>query len=181
MLTLGTILEALLGTSTAAAFDMAYEAQSPKDDWREQVDAARRETPPLRTAGAFSEADVDHLRGAFRHAVDSLRRHDSCRELFTALGGQGERLLARSVYVRAKTHEESQICGRRVAAFTSLGSPVTRLCRNFRRLGTEKGALILLHEALHYAGQPEAPHEPDAPTSQELNDRVASSCGLGGR
>ncbi|MDA8016158.1 MAG: hypothetical protein MPN21_01820 [Thermoanaerobaculia bacterium] len=138
-----------------------------------------RTTPvPLRTAGVFSHGDAAHLAGAFRIAVSRLRLHPSCRALFEELGADGEELLAGSLYVRAGSHHETQICGRRVAAFTAIGSPVTRLCRNFRRLDAEQAALILLHEALHFAGLPEAPHEPEAPTSQEINQLVAAGCGL---
>lgn len=134
--------------------------------------------PPLRTAGDFSRGDAGHLAEAYSVAHDRLRLLPSCRALFAPYGADGEDLLAGSLYVQATTHHEAQICGRRVAAFTAVESPVTRLCRNFRRLDAEQGALILIHEALHFAGMPEAPHEKDAMTSQEINELVAESCGL---
>lgn len=158
---------------------IAAEFQFDFEDLLERpVAEAAPPVRPLRTAGSFSRGGSAHLAEAYATAHARLRLFPSCRGLFTAFGGDGEDFLAGSLYVRATGLHETQICGRRVAAFTALGSPVTRLCRNFRRLDAEGGALILIHEALHFAGMPEAPHEKDALTSQEINHLVAESCGL---
>jgi hypothetical protein len=44
-------------------------------------------------------------------------------------------------------------------------------------LDTDKAALVLLHEALHFAGLTEQPHDPRAMTSSEINDMVKDRCG----
>jgi hypothetical protein len=46
-----------------------------------------------------------------------------------------------------------------------VGSPSTFVCRLFQRLGDERAAVVLIHEALHHAGLTEYPQDPEAMTS----------------
>ena len=64
------------------------------------------------------------------------------------------------------------------SAFTEVGSSVTYLCRDFGRLAPEQAAIRLVHEALHHAGLPEAPADPTALASAEINELVARDCRL---
>lgn len=175
------LLLSLFGTTTSDAAEFQFDFDDLLEHSNLLENTVAETTPPirpLRTAGSFSRSAAAHLAEAYAVAHGRLRLFPSCRALFAPFGADGEERLAGSLYVRATNHHELHICGRRVAAFTAIDSPVTRLCRNFRRLDAEQSALILIHEALHHAGMPEAPHEKGAMTSQEINQLVAESCGL---
>jgi hypothetical protein len=112
-------------------------------------------------------------------AIDRLREHGSCRTLFTQLGTDGAEILSRVRYARDGGRRVSPCRGTSVAAYTDLGSSQVWLCPDgFGGLDHQEATMILLHEALHHAGQPEAPHDPDALTSQELNLLVRRNCDL---
>lgn len=112
-------------------------------------------------------------------AIDRLRKHDSCRALFTELGADGVDILSSIRYVRDAAMSTSPCRGRSVAAYTNLDSSQVWLCVDgFGGLDHQEATMILLHEALHHAGVLEAPREPGAPTSQELNQLVRQECGL---
>ena len=61
---------------------------------------------------------------------------------------------------------------------TAVGNPDVVLCRSFARLSDSEAAIILLHEALHLAGQPEYPIDPDAPNGLEITKMVMEGCRL---
>ncbi len=132
-----------------------------------------------RTGPGLSKGWVaDQLRRALPLADQTLAHSSACRGLFHSHGADGRQLLARTLYSPATLDQESRICGRGVAAFTSVGGDHTRLCRTFGRLPTRRAAVVLIHEALHFAGLSESPADPAAPSSNEINRRVEESCGL---
>lgn len=113
---------------------------------------------------------------AYSVALRKLERHSQCREMFSELGADGPSTLEASKFAGVATQVDENLCGRSVSAFTSVGSPVISICDNFVRLSLERGALLLIHEALHSAGLRESPGYPDAMTSLEINAMVARSC-----
>jgi len=52
------------------------------------------------------------------------------------------------------------------------------LCRGFARLSGRQAAIILIHEALHFAGQSEYPIDRRAPDAVGITRMVMQSCGL---
>ena len=110
-------------------------------------------------------------------AKDRLEVSALCRALFDPLGADGSEFLGRTYYQPATYLNEQRVC-RRASAFTMVGNAVTRVCRSFARLPTNRAAATLIHEALHFAGLPESPAHPGAPSSGEINHRVAQSCDL---
>jgi len=112
-------------------------------------------------------------------ALSALQRHAECRTLFAGLDADGHEVLARTRFRIASPRQERTFC-RRCGAFTTVGGRVTVLCRNFAYLSDEESAVMLLHEALHHAGQREYPQERLAPTSFEITQMVARSCGFAG-
>ena len=67
--------------------------------------------------------------------------------------------------------------GNRVA-LARVGSPAVRLCRSFARLSDQRAAIILIHEALHFAGQTEYPSDSRAPDGTAITKMVMESCRL---
>ena len=117
------------------------------------------------------------IRTGFAVAVSRATNVGACAALFRDLGADPVELLGRSLYYPAASNGDNPACANGMMAFTSVGTPVTWVCDRFRRLSTEKAALALLHEALHFAGLPEQPHDPNAMTSSEINDMVKDRCG----
>lgn len=107
-------------------------------------------------------------------------REAGCRALFEPFGTDGRELLLQETYLVARSTGERQTCSSRsAAAFTTVGGERTHLCpRRFVELTVSRAAMILIHEALHHAGMPEWPAEPSAPTSEQLNRLIRSSCRL---
>ena len=139
--------------------------------------AAEAERQPA-VGGRLVPPVESKLKEAFPLARERVRESPSCRKLFEDLGKNGSCSLAVSRYLAATSREEQQVCRRRASAFTRVGSPQTRLCRSFSRLGVEQAARVLIHEALHYAGMRERPAYPEALGSAEINHLVTRSCGL---
>ena len=117
------------------------------------------------------------IRTGFAVAVSRATNGGACTALFHDLGADPVELLGRSLYYPAASNGDNPACANGMMAFTSVGTPVTWVCDRFRRLSTEEAALALLHEALHFAGLPEQPHDPNAMTSSEINDMVKDRCG----
>jgi hypothetical protein len=119
------------------------------------------------------------LRSAQEVAAERLAGHHDCRELFARRGADGARLLSTTEYAVAEAGERDSLCARGAVAFTRLGTDRTTLCRDgFLRLDRQRGAVVLLHEALHVAGMGERPHHPRSLTPQEIDRMVKRSCGL---
>ncbi|MEM7587770.1 MAG: hypothetical protein AAF560_30560 [Acidobacteriota bacterium] len=117
------------------------------------------------------------LEAAFELAYERVQDSPTCRALFSELGHDATEMLRRSRYVPANIMQEQRVC-RRAVAFTGVGSPAVRLCRGFGRLALERAAMVVIHEALHTAGLPEWPLDPEAMTSAEINALVGRSCDL---
>lgn len=136
---------------------------------------------PPANAKSLSRMDpalARRLDEAYAIARQSVERVASCRTLFRHLERPGAQSLTETFYVQASGAQERRICRRGVTAFTEVGGRVTYLCRGFRRLPAPRAAIALVHEALHRAGLEESPRWPEAPSSAEINDRVARACGL---
>lgn len=118
------------------------------------------------------------LHRAFEVAHRRLHDVESCRELFRDLRHDAFAALHFTRYLPAPLIAEQRICRHHVSAYTRVGSRTTRLCRSFAHLAVERAAVVLLHEALHYAGLPESPANPDALSSAAINQLVAASCDL---
>jgi len=118
------------------------------------------------------------IRVGFAMAVAQSRDVPQCGALFRDLGADAGELLGRSYYVPAELNWGKQACPAGVLASTLVGSPLTRVCSGFGELGKKAAALVLLHEALHFAGLPERPHDPGAMAASEINDMVRERCRL---
>ncbi len=114
---------------------------------------------------------------AFELAIGRVRESPACGALFSELGRDGTIVLLNSRYYPAGLINEQKVC-RRASAYTGVGSPAVRLCRSFGRLSVDRAAAVVIHEALHFAGLPEWPADPQAMTSAGINQLVESSCGL---
>lgn len=116
------------------------------------------------------------IRAARRLAGRRVVQSESCSALFAPLERTGaEAVGAMSFDLDA----DPAGCRRGVAAFTQLRGSVVSLCRDWlQRLDRYQLATLLIHEALHHAGLSEAPHDPEAPTSAEINRMVSERCGL---
>lgn len=114
---------------------------------------------------------------AFPIAVDRVREVASCRDLFAGLGADGLQKLTRTIYLPPQPGE-GRTCRGRVTAFTGVDQPHTRLCPAFADLSTDQAVTIVLHEALHFAGLDERPHDPKGLTPLQINRMVESACGL---
>ncbi len=114
---------------------------------------------------------------AYPVALQRVRDLASCQELFSALGADGLEKLSRTIYLPPQPGESST-CRSLVSAFTGVGTPHTRLCPAFGRLRNDRAAIVLIHEALHYAGLGERPSDPDGLTALQINHLVEAACGL---
>jgi hypothetical protein len=109
-------------------------------------------------------------------AQKHLRNHPSCRELFARLGADGVVLLNRTSYYPAGRKQERRHCYGDVHAVTTVGGSAVVLCRSFAHLSDQEAAIILLHEALHFAGQPEYPLDHEAPDARAITRTVMEGC-----
>ncbi len=112
----------------------------------------------------------------FLVALHKLEADVECASLFTNRDGRLRLLNTR--YSPATVQEEMRVCRRGAVALTGVGSAETRLCRTFARLAPERAAVVLIHEALHYAGWSERPVDPEGLESREINAMVSDRCGL---
>lgn len=137
--------------------------------------AAVRTEPNLRR-GFLPEVAVK-IRFGYRLAITRARTIPTCAALFQELGSDPIELLGRSLYCPATLHGGGHLCANGALAFTPIGSPVTWVCDRFKDLSREEAAMVLLHEALHFAGLRERPPDPDAMTASEINGMVEDRCG----
>ena len=115
----------------------------------------------------------------FALAVQRLKEVPGCSSLYADLGTPGPLLLGTTIYLAPEGEEFQQICtDTSAAALTRLHSHVTYLCPPFARLTQRAAAAAILHEALHYAGEPERPVQPEGLSSAEITALVKSRCDL---
>jgi hypothetical protein len=138
------------------------------------VPLATRVVGPMEPAVRWKLERGEHL------AHRRLLRRPACRRLFAALGAEPLQVLAGIHYLPAHDPASRATCRRHGAfAFTSVGSGRTVLCSaSFGQLMPRGAARVVLHEALHFAGMPESPAFPDAPSSIEIDHLVQKACGL---
>lgn len=137
---------------------------------------------PVRLNPLCSEA-VDSrlsevLAGSFQLALAKVQGRRECAALFENLGANGAVLLATTIYLLPSGSAAPARCRGGATAVTTLGSPVTFLCPCFTQISRREGAIVLLHEALHYAGLSEQPLDPAGLTPQQISAMVASACRL---
>lgn len=138
--------------------------------------------PVLPVILASVSAPVEEkLRSAFDLAVQRVREVPECRALFADLDRDGLHILATTRYLPANLLKEVSVCKRGAVAFTFVGGAETWVCRRFTALSVQRGAMIIIHEALHHCGLTEAPMDPDAMTAREINNMVSLACGFGDR
>jgi hypothetical protein len=118
------------------------------------------------------------LQQAYPLALSRVQGVATCRALFDGLVADGVEKLTTTIYYAATRRLERSSCRSGSAALTIVGSPQTRLCQSFSRLSTDWAAMLLIHEALHFAGMGEKPLEPSGMTSREINLLVRRGCDL---
>jgi len=112
-------------------------------------------------------------------ALATLRLKDlpECAGLFSDFGANGLEVLSSTLYYPASAAQEKRAC-RGAWGYTTVGTAPTYLCRRFSRMSEKKGAMILIHEALHHAGMGEFPQDRNALSSAAINSLVEDACGL---
>lgn len=131
------------------------------------------------TAKSMGASERRLLSSAFPVAVRQVSERPSCRALFEQLGTDGLLVLGTTIYVRHTAVGNVDLCSTRDAvAYTRVGQQTTVLCPAFGRLPIQRAAVVLLHEALHYAGMTERPGHPAALSSGEISGLVESHCAL---
>ncbi len=167
---------AKLGGGAAALALLVVAANPAAGADRTGVEALPERVEPNVRWGVMPDVALK-LRTGFAVAVRRSRAIPQCAALFEELGADPVELLGRSLYYPAALNGDNPACTNGVMAFTAVGTPITWVCDRFGKLSTEKAALVLLHEALHFAGLPEQPHDPGAMSSSEINDMVKDRCG----
>jgi len=132
--------------------------------------------PNLR--GGLPTAVEDTLREAFNLALERVRRVPTCRSLFEEFITSGNQRLTATLYSPPAGARTSDSCKKGALAYTHVGSSITHLCTGFGGLSLEQAAIVLIHEALHFAGMEEAPFYEGALTSKEINELVRDNCGF---
>jgi hypothetical protein len=127
---------------------------------------------------SLSSSATATLREAFPIALERVRSLADCRSLFDALVVSGNERLTSTFYVPPTAAQTANSCSKGAVAFTHVGSPVTYLCSGFGALSPEEAAVVVIHEALHFAGLPEAPSNPEALNSRQINRLVQEACGF---
>lgn len=114
---------------------------------------------------------------AFEIAVERVREVPECRALFTELGANGIERLAATLYYPAPLIRHTTRC-KHSFAIARVGSPIIWVCRKVIAHGDDRVAVALLHEALHFAGLEEDPHNRRVMCSGAINVMVMKSCGF---
>ncbi len=142
------------------------------------ADTGPRASLEPRINAEMSAKNRDQLVVGFQVAVEKVREVQGCSELFTGLGADGIDTLGKVYFFPIGYHEaKANVCHGSIA-YTLVGGGPTWVCRDFWRLTDREAAMIIIHEALHHAGLPERPRDPDAMTSTAINKMVAKNCGL---
>jgi hypothetical protein len=140
--------------------------------------AAAALTAEPREQAALPFAVSLNLRRAYPVAMRRLLGAPACRAMFDGLAIDGSDALRRALYYPPEALGVERVCRFGGNAFTAVGRVQIGLCPRFASLPVERAALVLIHEALHFAGLPESPPTPGAMSSTEINARIAERCGL---
>jgi hypothetical protein len=163
--------------AAAASVVLASESESGAAGRGPAADRTRIAERTL-PSPVLSQRATARLAEGIRVGHERLRKHASCRALFERLGDDGAATLDRASYHPASPEQERKHCRRGVFALTTVGASAVVLCRGFARLSPQQAAIILIHEALHLAGQEEAPAAPGAPDSLAITGSVMAGCRL---
>jgi len=117
------------------------------------------------------------IEASFQVASQLIVEAPECGALFGDLGADGIEMLSSTLYYPASAANEKKLCGG-AWGYTTIGSAPTFLCRKFSRISEKRGAMILIHEALHHAGMVEFPNDPKGLTSKAINNLVEGACRL---
>lgn len=142
------------------------------------VGAAGPEAIKPRVSGLLNPLVNLKLEQAYPLALGRLQNAPACRALFNELGANGVEMLKTTIYYAATYKLEHSACSSSSVALTMVGSPQTRLCQTFSRLSAKWAAMLLIHEALYFAGLEESPPTPGAMNSAEINKRIIQRCDL---
>jgi len=118
------------------------------------------------------------VRLGFAEALSRVNGVARCGALFRDLGADPAELLGRSLYFPAELNWGNRACPDEVFASTQVGSPLTMVCKALARTTKKEAAMVLLHEALHFAGLTEQPGDPSAMTASQINELVRERCDL---
>jgi len=109
-------------------------------------------------------------------AKTQLQAKQTCRDLFKDLTlKDGVQVIDSTTY---RAHDNHQRCQEGAAMFTSVGSLIVYVCQAFESQSSDLRAALVIHEAMHSAGQKESPQYPGYPTSSQLTTMVRQACGL---
>jgi hypothetical protein len=165
------------GSAAAIALLLAAVPAPAAEEDRTGVAVVSQAVEPYVGLGLAPEV-VRKLQLGFDKAVVVARDMTQCGALFRDLGADPVEMLAQTRYYAAELAWGKQACPDGVFAATQVGSRVTMLCTGFGRVSREMAAVVVLHEALHFAGLRERPGDPGAMSSNEINNLVRKSCGL---
>ena len=168
---------ALLPTVAAASGEAAEAAEAPAGS----VVASVAVPASVAAAGpnirkGVPPAVAQKLQQAFALAAKRVQERPACRALFEKFGKDGGRLISATLFFPAKGPQAKRRFCVASDALTQVGASVTWLCPSFGSLANDRAAMVLIHEALHFAGLTESPAEAGAMTSTQINDLVKESC-----
>jgi hypothetical protein len=165
------------GAAAAFGFALALAPPSTVAEDRAGVPRGTSAVKPYQAQGLAPEA-ARKLQLGFDKAVLLARSVTQCGDLFRELGADPVDLLSQTRYYAAELTWGRPACPDGVFAATQVGSRVTMLCGGFGRVSRDMAAVVVLHEALHFAGLRERPRDPGAMSSNEINNLIRKSCGL---
>jgi hypothetical protein len=162
----------------AASVLVGPDADPPSEAFASTAIAAEGAARRPSLAPQLSARVTARFNEALSVALERLRTLTSCRSLFAPLGADGAAELNGASYYPASREQEKKYCRRGVFAVTTVGGSAVVLCRRFGHLSGQQAAVILIHEALHLAGQSEDRVDDEAPSSLEITERVMKGCWL---
>jgi len=166
-------------TAILAALPIAAAANEPRDR-ADVTSAPNNPETTLSTPWISSKVPTpvrSKIEASFHVASQRLVESPPCRDLFADLGADGLETLSSTLFYPASAAHEKRLCGG-AWGYTTVGAAPTFLCRKFSRLSDQRGAMILIHEALHHAGMDEWPNDSTGLTSKAINSLVEDACGL---
>jgi hypothetical protein len=175
----GSGQEAAAGPATTRAAVAATSAAAASPEVVTAISSlsARDDVLPLVRTGV-APAVREKLFQSFGLALQKVRALGSCSVLFELMGTDGAERLQRTLYYPPSPEVSARRCAKGALAATEVGSGVTWLCPAFGSVSSQRAAMTLIHEALHFAGLRERPQVPGAQSSAEINTMVRGACGL---